>query len=95
MKQFLDSMLALVIAAESLRAATAAPPTINAVTPVVANGKSALSVGQYEKLELGVDLTAAYDNPFDPDEVDLSASPRPRRVRGVTRSSFATAMAAL
>jgi hypothetical protein len=73
MKQFLDSMLALVIAAESLRAATAAPPTINAVTPVVANGKSALSVGQYEKLELGVDLTAAYDNPFDPDEVDLAA----------------------
>jgi hypothetical protein len=32
---------------------------------------SADGVGLYEKLELTVDLTATYDNPYDPDEVAL------------------------
>ena len=31
------------------------------------------TVGLYEKFELRVDLKAAYDNPFDPDQIDLSA----------------------
>jgi hypothetical protein len=66
-------ILALFVTLESLRAATAAPPTINAVTPVVATGQSALNVGQYEKLELAVDLRAEYDNAFDPDDIDLAA----------------------
>ena len=43
------------------------PPAIGKVTP------SATKVGQYEKLELRVDLAATYDNPFDPDEVRLDA----------------------
>jgi hypothetical protein len=30
-------------------------------------------VGRYERLELDVDLTASYTNPFDPDEIDLWA----------------------
>jgi hypothetical protein len=65
--------LALLFTVISLRAASAAPPTINAVTPVLASGQSALSIGQYEKLELAVELTAEYDNPFDPDEVNIAA----------------------
>ena len=31
------------------------------------------SVGKYEKLELTVALTATYENPYDPDQIDLSA----------------------
>lgn len=30
-------------------------------------------IGRYEKFELVVELTADYDNPYDPDELDLSA----------------------
>jgi hypothetical protein len=30
-------------------------------------------VAEYEKLELNIDLKATFDNPFDPDQVDLSA----------------------
>lgn len=30
-------------------------------------------VGLYEKLELRIDLKATYDNPFDPEQIDLSA----------------------
>jgi hypothetical protein len=30
-------------------------------------------VGTYEKFEIVVDLTASYENPFNPDEIDLSA----------------------
>jgi Domain of unknown function (DUF5060) len=31
------------------------------------------SIGRYEKLELRIDLRATYENPYDPDEVDLWA----------------------
>lgn len=34
---------------------------------------NARKIGRFEKLELVVDLTADYDNPYDPDELDLSA----------------------
>ncbi len=49
------------------------------VEPMVANlainsvGQSATKVGLYEKLELTVDLTGTYDNPYDPDEIALDA----------------------
>jgi hypothetical protein len=69
----ITSILVIIVAVTTLRTATAAPPTINAITPVVAAGRSALSVGQYEKLEFAVELTAEFDNPFDPEEVDLAA----------------------
>ncbi len=42
-------------------------PVINSVTPF------SISVEQYEKLELSVDLTAQYENPYDYDQVRLSA----------------------
>ncbi|MGQ9729696.1 MAG: DUF5060 domain-containing protein [Candidatus Zipacnadales bacterium] len=35
--------------------------------------QSASTVGLYEKLELAVDLSATYDNPYDPDDVALEA----------------------
>lgn len=44
------------------------PLAIRKVTP------SATSLPRYEKLELAVDLTATYDNPYDPDDVALDAS---------------------
>jgi len=34
---------------------------------------SATQVGRYEKLELAADLTATYDNPYDPEDVALDA----------------------
>lgn len=34
---------------------------------------SAPKVAQYSKLELGVDLSATYDNPFDPEQVEVGA----------------------
>jgi len=45
-----------------------AAPAITSVT------RSADTVGKYEKLELAVALTAAYTNPYDFDQVDLSAT---------------------
>src|SRR3989338_8060809 len=30
-------------------------------------------VGLYEKFELSIDIEAAYTNPYDPDDIDLSA----------------------
>jgi len=47
--------------------AAAEPPSILSVR--ADSGK----VGLYEKFELRIDLNAAYDNPFDPDQIDLSA----------------------
>jgi hypothetical protein len=42
--------------------------------PVINNATfSPDPVGLYEKLELTIDLTASYTNPFDPDELDLWA----------------------
>lgn len=45
-----------------------AQPSIDDVTV------SSDTVGLYEKLELTVDLTASYTNPFDPDDIDLWAT---------------------
>ncbi len=42
-------------------------PRINSVLP---NDEQ---VGRFEKFELTIDLAASYDNPFDPDQVDLQA----------------------
>ncbi len=36
-------------------------------------GERSFPVARYEKLELRIDLNAAYQNPYDPDEVDLWA----------------------
>ena len=44
-----------------------AQPSINSVTV------SPDPVGRYERLELAVDLTASYTNPFDPGEIDIWA----------------------
>lgn len=44
------------------------PPTIRAVTADQA------TLGRYERIELTADLTAAYENPFDSQEVALSAT---------------------
>ncbi len=41
---------------------------INSISP------SAPVVGRYEKLELTIDLNAAYQNPFDPAQIDLRAT---------------------
>lgn len=43
-------------------------PVIHSVTP------SSLAVPRYEKFELTVDLTAQYDNPYDYDQIQLSAT---------------------
>jgi len=45
--------------------ATAKPPTILSVR---ANSNQ---IGVYEKFELRIDLKAEYNNPFNPDEIDL------------------------
>lgn len=61
--------------------AWAAPPSIESVN---VNGgrdwrnrdftqRGGGAIAQYEKLELEVELTATFDNPFDPEQVDLSA----------------------
>jgi hypothetical protein len=47
-----------------------AAPTIDSVRRIEGDRTAA---PMYEKLELVVDLTASYDNPFDPDEVDVTA----------------------
>ncbi len=58
-----------------------AAPLIGAIA------KSAESVGRYDKLELTVALGGSYANPFDPDQIDLSAqftspSGKPWKVNG-------------
>jgi len=44
-----------------------ATPVLNSLTA------DAVNVGRYEKLELSIGLTAAFTNPYDPKEIDLSA----------------------
>ena len=62
--RFMNSgVVCAALAAFSLQAA----PGISSVA------KNQDSVGKYEKLELTVALTAAYENPYDPDQIDLSA----------------------
>lgn len=70
--------LLLAISAAIAAPAGAYPPE---VPPMAAQGRpailrvtaSAQSVPRFGMLELTVDLTATYDNPFDPEQVDLSA----------------------
>lgn len=45
----------------------AAQPTINSVRP------NRTELGRFEKFELKISLESAFDNPFDPDQVDLGA----------------------
>ncbi len=42
-------------------------PSINLVSP------NKTTLGQYEKLELTIDISAYFDNPFDPDEISVEA----------------------
>ena len=54
------------------------PAAINSVTA------SSERVGRYGLLELTVDLSAEYENPFDPSQVDLSCvfkSPSAREIK--------------
>lgn len=47
--------------------ARAKPPSILSVRA------NSTQIGIYEKFELGIDLKAAYSNPFNPDEIDMQA----------------------
>jgi hypothetical protein len=49
-------------------------PTADAAVQIRAVQASAASVGRYERLELTVDLAAAYQNPFDPAQIDVQAT---------------------
>lgn len=49
-------------------AISAAPPSFTTVRPV------SRQVGRYEKLELRIDMNATFANPYDPDEIDLTAT---------------------
>ncbi|MBE3583951.1 MAG: DUF5060 domain-containing protein [Limnochordaceae bacterium] len=59
--------ISLVSIASYVQAAEALPPQITAVTP------NRTSVPRYSLLQLQVELEAEYDNPFDPDQIDLQA----------------------
>ena len=63
-KMIVLSVMLVVFSAGALWAA----PSISTVTA------SATSVGKYAKIEFVVGLTGAYTNPYDPDEIDLSAT---------------------
>jgi hypothetical protein len=65
-KRFPIVMTALVFVAAA-GAVSAEPPSISSVRA------DSRQVGLYEKFELRIDLKATYDNPFDPDQIDLSA----------------------
>ena len=49
---------------------------------------SAKSVGKYEKLEFHIDVGATYENPFDPDQVDVSVVLNAPTDRQVTLPAF-------
>ncbi|MFC1604604.1 DUF5060 domain-containing protein [Planctomycetota bacterium] len=63
----LPIMLIGLICVVKVNIAPAEPPSILSVRA------DSRRVGLYEKFELRIDLKAAYNNPFDPDEIDLSA----------------------
>ena len=60
------------VAALALQASAADTATMPA-TAITAVTKNLDSVGKYAKLELSVKLTGNYTNPYDPDQIDLSA----------------------
>jgi hypothetical protein len=64
---FLRFLHSGVVGAALAAGALQAAPSITSVA------KNQDAPGQYEKLELTVGLTAAYENPYDPDQIDLSA----------------------
>jgi hypothetical protein len=47
--------------------------SLQAAPAITSVAKNTETVGKYEKLELTVALTATYENPYDPDQIDLSA----------------------
>lgn len=89
MKYIVFAMIGVGLYSAAPAIAFAAGPEIVAVAPAVPRevwlqrfrdgergrgfGFERAAVAQYEKLELNVDLKATFDNPFDPDQVDLSA----------------------
>jgi len=64
-KYFVTLVVCLIITTVNTQA-KAAPPSILSVR---ANSRE---IGLYEKFELHIDLKAAYTNPFNPDEIDLT-----------------------
>jgi hypothetical protein len=54
--------------------APAASPTADTAVSISSVAANAASVARYEKLELTHDLRAAYQNPFDPAQIDLQAT---------------------
>jgi hypothetical protein len=65
---FKSNFCRLTIAIMFSTAALWATPSISTVTG------SAASVGKYAKIEFVVGLTGTYTNPYDPDQIDLSAT---------------------
>src|ERR1035437_7311321 len=69
------TLAALILATAA--SALAAPPAILSVRQALPEGASpadrALPVGRYEKVELRVDVQATFENPYDPDDVDVWA----------------------
>ncbi len=75
------------LAASACCRASAAPPEFLSVEPAISREAwlarfqypggqprpGASDIGRYEKFELQVDFRAEFDNPYDPDQVDLSA----------------------
>jgi len=55
-------------------AAPAATPTADASVRINSVAANAQSLARYEKLELTIDLSAAYQNPFDPAQIDVRAT---------------------
>jgi len=60
-------------AASAQGAATPELPTLKSDSPLALRSvtPNALSVGRLEKLELTLDLSATYDNPFDPEQTQV------------------------
>jgi hypothetical protein len=86
-------LTAAAILAATAAAALAAPPAILSVRQAFPEGSQqpaaerTAPVGRYEKLELRVDVKATFQNPYDPDDVDLWAeftapSGRARKIWG-------------
>ena len=64
------------------------PLTARAPLALVAVTPSAASVGRGQRFTLAVALTATYDNPFDPDQIDLSATFTAPNGRALTVPGF-------
>ena len=65
-KRFICLLIGVVGFAGSFAGAGPAIHSVRPITPTT-------TVGLYEKLEIAVGLDAVYSNPFDPNEIDLSA----------------------